>query len=72
MTNQYSTFSIELKKLTKLSIESKESFVEGNLGVIQEVTVHDDVLLKITGSNGVLRVDLPTSLIRNALGGGNL
>lgn len=70
MKSMRSTFSVELvneKGINKIMINSKESLIEGSLGSITEVTIHDGVLLEVWGSDGVLRVDLSVELIEAAL-----
>jgi hypothetical protein len=72
MVNTYSTFSVELidgNNINKVILEmGEDSLIEGNLGEIITVLIHDDVLLEVTGSKGVLRVDLPLRLIKTAIG----
>ncbi len=73
MKDTRSTFSVELYKgkgISRILVDSgKESLIEGVLGSILEVAIHDDVLLEVRGSDGVLRVDLPVGLIEAALRG---
>jgi hypothetical protein len=58
------TFSIEmgsrrsLRNVT-LSESSQEAvLIEGALGGIEEITLHEDIMLEIKGSNGTLRIDI--------------
>jgi hypothetical protein len=73
MKSMRSTFSVELykgKNISRILVDSnKESLIEGSLGMILEVSIHDGVLLEVKGSDGVLRVDLPVALIEAALKG---
>lgn len=64
-------FSIELKgkNINKIHIDSQESLIEGNLGAIHEAVMHENILLEVKGSKGVLRIDIPLELIKAAAGG---
>lgn len=63
-----STFSVELKTITKVLIDQeKGSLIEGSLGRVTEVLVHDAVLLEVIGTEGVLRLDIPVANIKSAI-----
>ena len=63
-----STFSVELKQINRIFVDlEKDSLIEGSLGEVIEVLVHDDVLIEINGTNGVLRLDIPLNMIRSAV-----
>ena len=66
-------FSIELKSMeyVKLCVNSNESEVtvmlESFLGELEEVTLIEDRMLKIKGTNGILRMDLQAEELRTFL-----
>ena len=57
-------FSIEMNSehsVTRMSFLDKENgkvFFEGFLGELKNVTMVEDLMLEITGVNGILRVDI--------------
>ena len=61
--NQHS-FSIEMNSehsVTRMSFLDKENgkvFFEGFLGELKNITMVEDLMLEITGANGILRVDI--------------
>ena len=63
-------FSIELnskdfvKRLAMPNDSEDKVLIEGFLGEIKELTVIESVMLKITGVNGVLRLDLKEEELR--------
>jgi hypothetical protein len=63
-TKNYGFFSVEMaskKHLTNISISDKSYdrvLIEGFLGTLTEIEMIEDSLLKINGTNGVLRIDM--------------
>ncbi len=61
--NQHS-FSIEMnsehsvRRMSFLDKENGKVFFEGVLGELKNVTMVEDLMLEITGANGILRVDI--------------
>jgi hypothetical protein len=66
-------FSIELKskdfvkRLAMPNDSEDKVLIEGFLGEIKELTVIESVMLKITGVNGILRLDLKEEELRKLL-----
>ncbi len=58
------TFSIEMGskrslKNIKLTEAAQDSvLIEGSLGELEEVKLHEDVMLEVRGANGTLRLDV--------------
>jgi|WetSurMetagenome_2_1015567.scaffolds.fasta_scaffold26741_5 hypothetical protein len=67
------TFSIELnskycvKRFAMPNECEDKVLIEGFLGEIKELTVVEGVMLKITGVNGILRLDLKEEELRKLL-----
>ena len=61
--NGEKTFSIELKskeqlKTINLVTECESVLIEGTIGQLQQTKFVENILLVVTGSKGVLRIDL--------------
>jgi len=73
-TNKECSFSIELTskqyiKTINLANGSRESvLVEGTIGQLQNAEFAEDVVLEITGTKGVLRIDLSREQIQGETG----
>ncbi len=67
------TFSIEMEsknslKSIKLSEGTQDSvLIEGSLGSLQEVALHDDALLEVRGTQGTLRLDMNKQTLESCL-----
>jgi hypothetical protein len=68
--NEERVFSIELgskRDVKNVSLDEDEKIIiEGSLGSLQRVQFLEDLVLEVTGSNGVLRLDLSTGDLRRA------
>lgn len=63
-----STFSVELRNISRIFVDlEKDSLIEGSLGKITEILVHDEVLFEVKGTNGVLRLDIPLNMIKQVV-----
>jgi len=66
-------FSIEMKskkhvKHISLSDESHEHVLfEGSLGKLEELSMVEDAVLEVKGTNGILRIDLSKDELRKML-----
>ena len=67
------SFSIEMnsehsvKRMSFLDKENCKVFFEGFLGELKNVTMVEDLMLEITGTNGILRVDISQEEIQKHL-----
>jgi hypothetical protein len=66
-------FSLELnskehvKRFTILDGAGSRVLVEGFLGVLQQITLVEGLMLEVKGSNGVLRLDMTEDELRRVL-----
>jgi hypothetical protein len=66
-------FSLELnskehvKRFTILDGAGSRVLVEGFLGVLQQITLVEGLMLEVKGSNGVLRMDMTEDELRRVL-----
>jgi len=71
--NGESTFSIEMEskkylKNLQLTENTQDSvFIEGNLGAVEEVTLHENIMLEIRGKNGTLRLDIDRETLQRCI-----
>jgi hypothetical protein len=67
------TFSIEMEskdslKHIKLSEGTQDNvLIEGSLGALQEVVLHEDALLEVKGTSGTLRLDMNRQTLESCL-----
>ena len=72
-----STFSIEmesknyLKNLQLTENTQDNVFIEGNLGAVEEVNLHEDIMLEVKGRRGTLRLDVDRRTLEECLKGEN-
>jgi hypothetical protein len=68
------SFSIEMtsehcvRRMSLLDRENGQVFFEGFLGELKNVSMVEDLMLEITGVNGILRVDISKEEIEKFLG----
>jgi len=73
MSEEIRGFSVDIKskkhvKNISVSDEAHDRVLfEGHLGVLEQVSVIEDVALEVRGSYGVLRIDLGMEELREAL-----
>ena len=71
--NREHTFSIEMEsknslKSINLSEGTKETvLIEGNLGALQMVVLHEDALLEVIGIQGTLRLDMDKQTLESCI-----
>ena len=68
------SFSVEMKseqsvrRMSFLDKENGQVFFEGFLGELKSVMMVEDLMLEVTGENGILRVDISKEEIEKFLG----
>lgn len=73
MKEREHTFSIEMEsknslKNIKLSEGTQDNvLIEGTLGPLQEVVLHEDALLEVKGKQGTLRIDMSRQALEGCL-----
>ena len=73
MKERENTFSIEMEsknslKNIKISEGTQDSvLIEGSLGTLQEVVLHEDALLEVSGTQGTLRIDMNRQALEGCL-----
>ena len=73
MTKERHSFSIEMSSkehMNRVSISNDlngEVMFEGELGELVRIELLEGILLKITGDNGVIRIDLTEKELSNVL-----
>ena len=71
--NREHTFSIEMGSKNSLkSINLSEGtqdtvLIEGSLGALQEVVLHEDALLEVIGTQGILRLDMDKQTLESCI-----